>query len=241
MSTGVNPVAAFYGRYAGLYDAIATLPGVATWRAAAAESLSLSPGDTVVEMGCGSGANLPHLAERVGHEGHVVGVDLTAELLRLARERTAHLPQVSLVRGDATRPPVDWADAILGTFVTGMFAAPAAVVADWCELVGGGGRVAIMDLSASAHPVGRLLNPPFRAFTAASAPSAGPADVLRGFLPGTAADDVLARKVRAGREALVQRTRDRVFETFGLGFCGLLSGRVEGSCVGEGDDGPGVR
>ena len=220
-----DAVATFYGRYAALYDAIATLPGVGRWRAAAADALSLSPGDTVVEMGCGSGANLPHLAERVGPEGRVVGVDLTPELLGLARDRTADRPQVSVVRGDATRPPVRAADAVLGTFVTGMFRDPASVVADWCALATG--RVAVMDLSASAHPLGRLLNPPFRAFTAASAPSAGPVDVLRGFLPGAAADDVLTTRVHAGREALAARTRDRRFETFALGFCGLLSGRVE--------------
>ena len=223
-----GPVAAFYGRYADLYDAIATLPGVDRWRAAAADALSLSPGETVVEMGCGSGANLPHLAERVGSDGRVVGVDLTPELLRLARVRTADHPQVTVVRGDATRSPVDTADAVLGTFVTGMFTDPAGAVDGWCDLVGVGGRVAIMDLSASAHPVGRLLNPPFRAFTAASAPSVGPSDVLRAFLPGAAADDVLARKVGEGRAALVDRTRDRLFETFALGFCGLLSGQVAG-------------
>jgi ubiquinone/menaquinone biosynthesis C-methylase UbiE len=220
-----DAVATFYGRYAALYDAIATLPGVGRWRAAAADALSLSPGDIVVEMGCGSGANLPHLADRVGPEGRVVGVDLTPELLALARTRTADLPQVSVVRGDATRPPVREVDAVLGTFVTGMFRDPASVVADWCVLATG--RVAVMDLSASAHPLGRLLNPPFRAFTAASAPSVGPLDVLRAFLPGAGADDVLATRVRAGREALVARSRDRRLETFALGFCGLLSGRVE--------------
>jgi ubiquinone/menaquinone biosynthesis C-methylase UbiE len=229
-TAGAVAVAGFYGRYAALYDAIATLPGVARWRAAAADSLALSPGDHVVEMGCGSGANLPHLADRVGPEGHVLGVDLTPELLAVARDRTANLPQVSLARGDATHPPVATGDvdAVLGTFVTGMFRDPAAVVAAWCHLVGGDGRIALMDLSASGHPVGRLLNPPFRAFTAASAPAAGPADVLRGFLPGAAAEDVLATRVDAGREALVARTRDRTFETFALGFCGLLSGRVAG-------------
>jgi SAM-dependent methyltransferase len=219
-------VADFYGRYADLYDAIATLPGVTAWREAAADALELAPGDTVVEMGCGSGANLPHLAERVGPDGHVLGVDLTPELLELARERTAHLPQVSVVREDATRPPVHEVDAVLGTFVTGMFRDPAGTVADWCSLAEG--RVAIMDLSASAHPIGRVLNPPFRVFTAASAPSAGPVDVLRGFLPGAAAEDILATRVRAGRRALTDRTVERRFETFALGFCGLLSGRVEG-------------
>jgi ubiquinone/menaquinone biosynthesis C-methylase UbiE len=220
-----DPIGAFYGRYADLYDAIATLPGVARWRARAADHLDLAPGDTVVEMGCGSGANLPHLADRVGPEGRVLGIDLTPELLELARKRTAHLPQVSVVRRDATQPPVARADAVLGTFVTGMFRDPARVVGDWCAL--SEGRVAVMDLSASAHPVGRLLNPPFRAFTAASAPSAGPVDVLRGVLPGAASEDVLAERVDAGRRAVTDRTRDRRFETFALGFCGLLSGTVE--------------
>ena len=211
----------FYGRWAGLYDRIATLPGVGRWRRAAADALDLSPGDTVVEMGCGSGANLPHLRRRVGPEGRVVGVDLTRELLARAGDRA---PEAGLLRGDATRPPVAGADAVLGTFVTGMFADPTSVVAEWCSLCSG--RVALMDLSATGRPLGRPLNPLFRAFTAASSPSSTPGEVVAAVLPGARAETTLARRVNEGRTALTDATVDRRFERFALGFCGLLSGRT---------------
>ena len=216
-----SSVPAFYGRWAALYDHLATLPGVSRWRRAAADALDLSPGDTVVEMGCGTGANLPYLRRRVGPGGRVVGVDLTAELLARAGDRA---PEAGLLRGDATRPPVAAADAVLGTFVTGMFADPASVVAEWCGLCSG--RVALMDLSATDDPLGRPLNPAFRAFTAASTPSSTPGEVLAAVRPGARASSALSARVRQGREALVELTVDRRFERFALGFCGLLSGRT---------------
>ena len=213
----------FYGRWAALYDRIATLPGVGRWRRAAADALELSPGDTVVEMGCGSGANLPYLRRRVGPEGRVIGVDLTPELLARAGDRS---PDAALLRGDATRPPVEEgeADAVLGTFVTGMFADPASVVEGWCSLCSG--RVALMDLSSTDRPLGRPLNPAFRAFTAASAPASTPGDVLVSVLPGASAESTLSRRVDEGRNRLTELTTERRFERFAIGFCGLLSGRT---------------
>jgi len=155
--TGSN-VAGFYGRWAELYDRIATLPGVAGWRRAAAEEVA-SPGDTVIDVGCGTGANFASLRERVGPTGRIVGVDITGPLLDLARERAAGDDTVSVVRGDGTRLPIADADAVLGTFVCGLFADPAAVVDRWCDLVGPGGRVGLLDATATGDARGRPLNP----------------------------------------------------------------------------------
>jgi phosphatidylethanolamine/phosphatidyl-N-methylethanolamine N-methyltransferase len=228
----MSTVAEFYGDNAALYDRIATLPPIGRWRARAVAALDLSPGDTVVEMGCGTGANLPHLRRAVGPGGRVVGVDLTGPLLSRARERiaTEGWTNVHVVQGDATAPPVAGADALLATFVVGLLAAPEAAVADWCRLVRearGGGRVALVDATASGHPVGRLLNPAFRAFVAAGAPSATPADVARALVPGSSLDAPLSERVRASRRALTARARDRRYEEAGLGFVGVLSGRVQ--------------
>lgn len=99
---------AFYDRWAGVYDALATrAPGVAGLRRAAADALAPGRGDVVVEMGCGTGANFPYFRERVGPEGVVVGVDFSPGVLALARERVARKgwSNVHVVRGDATRPP----------------------------------------------------------------------------------------------------------------------------------------
>lgn len=219
-------VRAFYGRYADLYDRIATAPGVSRWRRAAAASLDLSRGDVVVEFGCGSGANLPHLCEQVGPEGEVVGVDFTKPLLDRARARA---PDAHLICGDATSPPITSADAVLGTFVCGMFADPATVVSDWCSLVRPGGRVALLDATTSDHSAGRVLNPAFRAFARGTAPAESTLGAVLAALSGEA-DTALDERVAAARSALVDHTYERRFERFGLGFVGLLSGRV-GSAV----------
>lgn len=221
--TDAAPVAAFYGRWAALYDRIATAPGVDRWRRAAA-ARAASPGDTVVEMGCGTGANLPHLRERVGPGGRVVGVDITEQLLSRARERAAGYDNVSVVRADATAPPVRAADAVLATFVCGLLPDPAATVERWCGLVAPGGRVALLDATASDDPRGRPLNPLFRAFVAAGSPTGGLRDALSA--PFVGSDGLLSRRVAASRAALADRTVERRYDRFALGFVGLSSGRV---------------
>ena len=128
----------FYGRWARLYDLVATAPGVDSWRERTVDALDLEPGDTVVEMGCGTGANFPHLREAVGPEGRVVGVDLTRGMLRRASERVDRegWDNVELVQADATRPPVAGpVDAVLATFVVGMFADPRPAVDGWVDVL----------------------------------------------------------------------------------------------------------
>lgn len=208
-------VQSFYGRWADLYDVIATAPGVGRWRARAADALDLSPGDTVVEFGCGSGANLPYLRECVGPAGRVVGVDLTRPLLAHAREQDRGAD--ALLQADATAPPIEGpVDAVLGSFVVGMFTDPAAVVADWCELLASGGRIALLDAARSQTFPGMLLNPAFQLFTWLSSPE-------KRF--GVTAE--LDRKVADAREALAVRTHDRRHETMGLGFVRLTSGALD--------------
>ena len=126
-----------YGRWARLYDwfarATASVGGV---RRGCVDALDLAPGDTVVEFGCGPGVNLPVLREAVGPGGRVVGVDLTGPMLRRARRLVDRRgwENVSLVRGDATTPPVAAADGALATFVTSLFPDAYGVVDRWCDL-----------------------------------------------------------------------------------------------------------
>ncbi|WP_188785629.1 class I SAM-dependent methyltransferase [Halobellus salinus] len=125
-----------YGRWARIYDwfarATASVGGV---RSSCVDALGLAPGDTVVEFGCGPGANLPVLREAVGPGGRVVGVDITGPMLRRARGLVARRgwENVSLARGDATWPPVAAADGVLATFVTSLFPDAYDVVGRWCD------------------------------------------------------------------------------------------------------------
>ncbi|NIP58969.1 MAG: methyltransferase domain-containing protein, partial [Gemmatimonadetes bacterium] len=81
-----------YRRRAPRYDLSANLYyllGFREWayRKKAIRALRLEPGDTVVEIGCGTGLNFGLLREAVGPEGRVVGVDMTTAMLEEARER----------------------------------------------------------------------------------------------------------------------------------------------------------
>jgi len=209
----------FYDRWATVYDRLARLPGLRSWRAGAVDALDLSPGDTVVEMGAGSGANVPELRERVGPGGRVVGLDVAAEMLRTARrhdDRTG--PGVDYVRGDATRPPVRDVDAVLGTFVAGIFPDPAAAVDAWCDCVVPGGRVALLNFQRSGSVLGAPLDLAFEGFVRLSSPGAR--------LSKGSHADAFEQRVAAARRRLTERTVDRRYKTFGGGYLGLVSGRV---------------
>jgi len=102
---GADAARRLYDRLAPAYDATAWVfqpLGARRLQHRAVDLLDLHPGDTVVDLGCGTGVNLPALAKAVGEHGHVVGVDLSAGMLEQARRRADrhHLPQVRLHRGD---------------------------------------------------------------------------------------------------------------------------------------------
>jgi ubiquinone/menaquinone biosynthesis C-methylase UbiE len=75
------------------YDRMAGLIGLFDWllfvppklRRQAAETLRLNPGDRVLEIGCGTGRNFPHLRRQVGASGRIYGVDLSTGMLQRAQ------------------------------------------------------------------------------------------------------------------------------------------------------------
>jgi len=74
------------------------------YRRKAVAALNLQPGDTVVEIGCGTGLNFPLLQQAVGPEGRLIGVDLTDSMLEQARQRVhaQGWSNVELVQSDAS-------------------------------------------------------------------------------------------------------------------------------------------
>ena len=70
------------------------------YKALAVAELAVIPGDVVVDLGCGPGADLPALAEAVGGDGRVIGIDSDPDAVRQAWDRTAALPQVEVSVGD---------------------------------------------------------------------------------------------------------------------------------------------
>ncbi|SEO44387.1 Ubiquinone/menaquinone biosynthesis C-methylase UbiE [Halogranum amylolyticum] len=220
---GVAETQQFYTRWAGLYDTLAShTPGLGGLRERAITRLAANPGDTVVEMGCGTGANFPYLRDRVGDEGTVVGVDLTGGMLAEARDRIERegWENVHVVAGDAARPPVADADAVFASFVSGMLANPVAAVDDWADLVGEGGRLGLLDLARSTEQVGRPLNALFSGLVFAGLPSKRRRNVAD-------APRLLDDRVAAAQRALRDRCEDAHYSTHALGFARLAAGTVE--------------
>jgi demethylmenaquinone methyltransferase/2-methoxy-6-polyprenyl-1,4-benzoquinol methylase len=71
-------LAEMYERRTSLYDG---------WREQLIERLAPRRGDTVLDISCGSGLNLPALHERVGPHGRIIGIEESPELLAVARHR----------------------------------------------------------------------------------------------------------------------------------------------------------
>ncbi|MFB6103238.1 MAG: class I SAM-dependent methyltransferase [Haloplanus sp.] len=211
----------FYSQWARVYDLLASRgPGVRGLRAAAADTLDPSPGDTVVDIGCGTGANFPTLRDRVGPEGRVVGIDFAPGAVARARRRIERegWANVAVCRGDATRLPLRSVDAVSATFLMGMLPDPAATVREWLAALAPD-RIALLDLARSARLPGRPLNPLFRVAVAATAPPG-----TRNHHDGTPARS-LDRRVAAAHRAVLDDCTATTHETRLGGFAYLSAGR----------------
>jgi ubiquinone/menaquinone biosynthesis C-methylase UbiE len=118
-------------------------------RRRAVQALQLRPGDTVVEIACGTGLNFPSIQRAIGPEGRIVGVDLTDAMLVQAQHRikTNGWSNVSLVHADAA----DFAfpagvDAILATYPHALLPESRQVIAHGSAALVPGGRWVMLDL-----------------------------------------------------------------------------------------------
>ena len=64
------------------------------------------PGETVIDICTGTGSLLPLYAANVGDNGRVIGIDFSIGMLKVARNKTRHLKNVSLVLADVAALPV---------------------------------------------------------------------------------------------------------------------------------------
>ena len=111
------------------------------YKGLAVAELAVRPGDVVLDLGCGPGADLPALAEAAGGSGRVIGIDNDPDAVRQARDRTAGLPQVEVREGDvqALGFPAASADKARTDRVLQHVPDPAAVLAEARQVLRDGG------------------------------------------------------------------------------------------------------
>jgi ubiquinone/menaquinone biosynthesis C-methylase UbiE len=132
------------------------------------ELLHPEPGDRILDAGCGLGHDVLLLADRVGSDGEVVGIDYSKELIRQANESAGDNPAVTFHTGSILDIdyPADSFDASRADRVLQHLDDPAAAIDELKRVTKPGGRLGLTDTvwesllldAPGADPPHKLLN-----------------------------------------------------------------------------------
>jgi demethylmenaquinone methyltransferase/2-methoxy-6-polyprenyl-1,4-benzoquinol methylase len=123
------------------------------------QALRLRPGDTVVDMACGTGLNFSLIERAIGPGGRIIGVDLTDAMLAHAQLRVEAngWSNVSLVQSDAASFEFPaGVDGIMSTYALSQVPEVAEVIAHGAAALSEGRRWAVLDLKVPDRTPGWL-------------------------------------------------------------------------------------
>ena len=155
-------VAALFDSIAPVYDKMNTIMTAGLdghWRRAAVRAARLSPGDSALDIACGTGKLTAALARVVGPLGKAVGVDLAPAMLEEARRSWGDMVQVEFRLANALALPVEDSSFDAATIAFGLrnLASFEDGFREMARIVRPGGRVVCLELSVPRpRPIGRF-------------------------------------------------------------------------------------
>jgi demethylmenaquinone methyltransferase/2-methoxy-6-polyprenyl-1,4-benzoquinol methylase len=161
-----DKVRGMFGAIAGKYDLnnrVHSLWRDQAWRRFAVKAAAVQPGDTVVDVACGTGDLTEQFAATAASK--VIGVDFTPQMLEVAKTKLARrggtiTSKVSYEVGDAQALafPDAFADVVSIAFGIRNVTDPAKAVEEFARILKPGGRLVILEFGRPSFPLARWLN-----------------------------------------------------------------------------------
>ena len=150
-------VRAMFDRIAGFYDVMNSVMTVGLhhrWRSRAADLAALAPGDSALDVACGTGDLAIELARRVGPDGEVIGADFSEEMLERARAKAAGAREIAWEWGNALELPYASGRFHAATVGFGArnFSDLDRGLAEMTRVVRPGGRVVVLEITTPRRP-----------------------------------------------------------------------------------------